>query len=167
MASNIGKLVAEIGLDSSEMDAGLKGIKGKIKGLGTAFTAVGARAAGDHNRTSAPDRRNASPVRPWRQDDSARRAGRAPLRDDRVLLTRRQLDRRRQVGTARDLALGRDLEAHGGVRLRRADHDGEQPHAEERLAPQAPVRLHLVNRKMVLVSASDCLIKNVTGAICK
>ncbi len=62
------------------------------------------------------------------------RARRAPLRDDRLLPVRRELDRRLQVGAARDLVLGRRLEAHGRVRLRRADHDRQQPAAEERRA---------------------------------
>ena len=47
-------------------------------------------------------------------------------------LLRGKLDRRLQVGAARDLVLGRRVEADGRVRLRRADHDGEQPAAEER-----------------------------------
>ena len=45
MASNIGKLVAEVGLDTANMDKGLKGLKDKVKGVGAAFTAMGAEGA--------------------------------------------------------------------------------------------------------------------------
>ena len=41
MASSIGELVAEVGLDTSKMEAGLKGIKGKMEGFTKGMTAVG------------------------------------------------------------------------------------------------------------------------------
>ncbi len=91
-----------------------------------AVAAARARAAGDRRRASRPDRRPAAALRARRQDDPPRRARRAPLRDDRLLPVRRELDRRLQVGAARDLVLGGRLEAHGRVRLRRADHDRQQ-----------------------------------------